>query len=274
MSSCNPITQSVPRKKKVKSPDDDPTEGDGRHWATGVKFEFLTTRLYLWHDARDHGEMSTFYSRLTLLFIRYFSWDHALDADGKKPDVEPSEDNLEKVLDVTGLDNAEVARRNAVYLDLRSVSLSSCLLYPTCTDLLLQKLQRWCRYHGTKSLKGQSADPLSKILKAFKTQDKAPRRMQTQQFYSKLYYDTRIKATVDAEWPRIVAEAGAKGTPPPKRLKHQNRVVAQFFASETREFQAALIAQRDAEYDEELAAWKSDSLDCTEVPKTPEEFAQ
>ncbi len=98
--------------------------------------------------------------------------------------------------------------------------------------------------------------------------------MQTTQFYSKLYYDIRIKATVDAEWPKVVAQAGAKGAPPPKRLKHQNEVVARFYAAESPEFKAAMTAQRDAEYDEELAAWKAASTDFAMVPTTPEEFAQ
>ncbi len=97
--------------------------------------------------------------------------------------------------------------------------------------------------------------------------------MQTLQFYSKLYYDTRIKATVDAEWPKIVAQAGAKGAPPPKRLKHQNTVVARKFAAETAEFQVALKRQRDAEFEEEYAAWKACSLDSMDVPKTAEEYA-
>ncbi|RDX39964.1 hypothetical protein OH76DRAFT_1423985 [Lentinus brumalis] len=253
--STNAITQTVPRKKKVKSPNEDPTEGDGRRWVTGVKFEFLTGRLPLWHDARDFGEMSNFYSRVTLLFVRFFTWEHALDPDGNGPAEEPSEDNLNEELNVTGLEPDEVARRNAVYIELRS------------------KIQRWFRYHGTKALKSKGADPLAKILKAFKTQDKPPRRMQTLQFYSKLYYDTRIKATVDAEWPKIVAQAGAKGAPPPKRLKHQNTVVARKFAAETAEFQVALKRQRDAEFEEEYAAWKACSLDSMDVPKTAEEYA-
>ncbi|TFK78369.1 hypothetical protein K466DRAFT_507386 [Polyporus arcularius HHB13444] len=184
--------------------------------------------------------MSTFYSRLTLLFIRFFTWDRALDSDGNGPDEQPSEDNLNQVLDVTGLEPSEIARRNTIYIELRS------------------KLQRWFRYHGTKALKSK----------------RPPRRMQTLQFYSKLYYETRIKSTVDAEWPKVVAQAGSKGTPAPKRLKHQNAVIARKFAAETPEFQAALKAQRDAEFDEELAAWKASSLDAMDGPKTAEEFAQ
>lgn len=107
----------------------------------------------------------------------------------------------------------------------------------------------------------------------FKSQDKPPRRTQTLHFYSKLYYDARIKATVDAEWPKVVATAGSKGAPPPKRLKHQNAVIARMWAAETREFQLALKAQRDAEFDEEFAAWKASSLDLMDVPKSAEEFA-
>ncbi len=120
--SSNPITQSVPRKKKVKSPNNDPTEGDGRRWATGAKFDLLNTRLPLWHDARALGEMSSFYSRITLLFIRYFTWDRALDPDGHRPAEAPSEDNLEQVLDPKGLLPAEVERRNRIYWEVRGVS--------------------------------------------------------------------------------------------------------------------------------------------------------
>ncbi|RPD67895.1 hypothetical protein L226DRAFT_527577 [Lentinus tigrinus ALCF2SS1-7] len=213
--SANPITQSAPRKKKEKSVNDDPTEGDGRRWAMGAKFAFLSGRLSLWRDARELGEMSTFYSRLTLLFIRYFTWERALDPDGNGPTEEPSEDNLDEVLDVTGLEPDEIRRRNEVYLELRN------------------KLQRWYRYHGTKLVKSKGVDPLSKI----------------------------------------VAQAGAKGAPPPKRIKHQNSVVSRMFAAETGDFQAALKAQRDAEFDEELAAWKASSLDLDdETPKTAEEY--
>ncbi len=134
--SSNPITQSVPRKKKVKSANEDPTEGDGRRWVTGAKFEFLNTRLGFWHDAREIGEMSTFYSRLTLLFIRTFSWERALDPDGNRPADDPSEDNLEQVLDVKGLEPDEVARRNTIYLELRSVCPPSFCIHSACAKPL------------------------------------------------------------------------------------------------------------------------------------------
>ncbi|TFK81022.1 hypothetical protein K466DRAFT_569297 [Polyporus arcularius HHB13444] len=239
--SANPITKSIPKKKKNKSDNEDPTEADGRRWAKGHKYEFLAARLPLWHDARDLNEMSSFYTRVTLLFIRFFTWDRALDPDGNGPAEDPSEDNLNEVLEVAGLEPAEVERRAVIFMELRG------------------KIQRWFRYHGTKALKSQRVDPLSKILAALKSQDKPPRRMQTLHFYSKLYYDTRIKPTVDAEWPKLIAQAGAKGLAVPKRLKHQNA--------------AALKKQRDAEFDEEYGVWKAASQD-PDLPKTAEDFAQ
>ncbi|TFK81054.1 hypothetical protein K466DRAFT_604816 [Polyporus arcularius HHB13444] len=258
--SGNPITQRVSQKMKKRnqtSANDDPTEGDGRRWAKGAKYQFLFGLLIRWQDARDIGEMSTFYSRITLLFIRTFSWEHALDVEGTAPPDDPSEENLDAVLDVSGLTVEEIARRNVVYLDLRG------------------KLQRWFRYHGTKSLKSRKPEnSLVKIIKAFGSQAKAPRRMQTLQFYSKLYYDSRVKSIVDAEWPKVVAQAGASGTPPPKRLKHQNKVLARIFAAETAEFQDALKRQRDDEHEEEIAAWKASRLDFGDAGSTrsPEEF--
>lgn len=135
----NPITQTVPRKKKVKSPNEDPTEGDGRRWVTGVKYEFLSARLPLWHDARDLDDMSNFYTRVALLFVRYFTWDHALDPDGTAPAEEPSEDNLHQVLDPTGVDPDELVRRNNTYLELRGVSLLFFVFGPPRADSLRRK---------------------------------------------------------------------------------------------------------------------------------------
>ncbi len=127
-SSANPITQRVSQKMKKKDgpkAGDDPTEGDGRRWAKGAKFHYLSGRLLRWQDARDLGEMSTFYSRITLHFIRTFTWEHALDADGTGPPEEASEENLDDVLNVVGLSAEEISRRNVVYLDLRGV----CMIF-------------------------------------------------------------------------------------------------------------------------------------------------
>ncbi|RDX42696.1 hypothetical protein OH76DRAFT_1488412 [Lentinus brumalis] len=253
-SSSNPITVSVVKKMK-KKPTDDPTEGDGRRWAKGAKFHFLSGLLVRWGDARELAEMSSFYSRVTLLFLRQFTWDHSLDVDGTGTPGDPSEEDLDEVLDVRGLTAEEIARRNVIYLDLRG------------------KLQRWFRYHGTKSLKSRKPEnSLAKIIKAFGTQTKPPRRMQTLQFYSKLYYESRVKTIVDAEWPKVVAEAGAKGAKPPKRLKHQNAVLTRIFASEPLVFQEALKAQRDAEHEEEVALWKAARLDFGDAARSPQEY--
>ncbi len=125
-SSANPITQRVVSKMKKKNgqttaESDDPTEGDRRRWATGCKFQFLDGRLPLWRDARDGVQMSSFYTRITLLFIRHFGWEHALDVDGTGPPGEPSEEGLEQVLDPAGLTDEQLATRNVVYLELRGV---------------------------------------------------------------------------------------------------------------------------------------------------------
>ncbi len=113
-----------------------------------------------------------------------------------------------------------------------------------------------------------------KIIKAFGPQAKPPRRMQPLQFYSKLYYESRVKSIVDAEWPKVVAEAGCKGAPPPKRLKHQNQVLARIYAGESTEFKNALNRQRDAEHNEEISVWKGSRLDIGDATstRTPEEY--
>ncbi len=98
--------------------------------------------------------------------------------------------------------------------------------------------------------------------------------MQTMQFYSKLYYESRVKALVDAEWPQLVAQAGSKGAPMPKRLKLQNSILDRVWQAETNEFRAAVQAQRDTEFEEELAAWKMSKLDVSNASMTAQEYAQ
>ncbi len=98
--------------------------------------------------------------------------------------------------------------------------------------------------------------------------------MQTLQFYSKLYYESRVKSIVDREWPAVVAQAGAASAPPPKRLKHQNEVLGRIFAAESKNFQEALKRQRDAEHEEEISAWKASRLDLGDAGSTrsPQEY--
>lgn len=75
---------------------------------------------------------------------------------------------------------------------------------------LSQRLERWFRHHGRKSLKHKKSDPVAKVISSFANMAaKPPKRHSRIQFYQRTYYDARIKSAVDAEFERLCKEAAA-----------------------------------------------------------------
>jgi hypothetical protein len=77
---------------------------------------------------------------------------------------------------------------------------------------------------------------------------KAPRRMHMTQFYSKHYYNTRIKPVFDAEWAAANADPNAK----PSCINILNSITSRLWESETPTFRAYLEGKRNEEHAKEL----------------------
>lgn len=68
---------------------------------------------------------------------------------------------------------------------------------------------------------------------------KPPRKTQILQYYSQIYYkDTTkgIKAYVDRTWPALSKEVPLPGQKKLKHLEYANKITAQFYTRETKEF--------------------------------------
>lgn len=125
---AQPRTQRKKKKKKnVTAEGGDPTEGDGRRWATGSKFQFLHCRIELWRIAEDLDNPSEFYDKVTLLFIKKYGWDLPIAEDSPEPLEEPSEDGLQDLLKDAGLSAEEKDRRQTIYYDVRDVRVCSAV---------------------------------------------------------------------------------------------------------------------------------------------------
>lgn len=120
-------------KKKGKTPGASSpaasSEKDKRRWAVGPRYDFLNGRITDWRDAKDSGDVATFYTQLTLFWIKTYGWDHADDHDDNRVVVDASRDNLEAVLSTTGLLDDEIERRRLLYLKLRGVRVLLVALY-------------------------------------------------------------------------------------------------------------------------------------------------
>lgn len=72
--------------------------------------------------------------------------------------------------------------------------------------------------------------------------------MRMTQFYSKHYYNTRIKPVFDAEWAAATADPNSK----PSRIKILNSVTSRLWTNETPTFRAWLEGRRDDEHAKEV----------------------
>jgi hypothetical protein len=98
---------------------------------------------------------------------------------------------------------------------------------------------------------------------------KVPRRMRITQFYSKRYYDSRIKPVFDTEWALVSASSVQ---PKPSRINIQNAVTNRLWDAEPSSFKTWLEGQRDAEHARELEEHQRVVKEMEAAPNTPDAY--
>lgn len=98
---------------------------------------------------------------------------------------------------------------------------------------------------------------------------KPPRRMRMTQFYSKRYYDSRIKSVFESEWASILAsDAESK----PSRINVLNAVTSRLWDSESASFKSWLQGQRDLAYARELQEHQTVVKEMESAPDSAESY--
>jgi hypothetical protein len=97
---------------------------------------------------------------------------------------------------------------------------------------------------------------------------KPPKRMRITQFYSKRFYDTRIKPVFEAEW----AATSSPEDPKRSRINILNSVTTRLWENEPTSFRTWLEGQRDAEHARELAEHQIVIKELENAPSTPETY--
>lgn len=101
------------------------------------------------------------------------------------------------------------------------------------------------------------------------TTAKAPRRMRMTQFYSKKYYDSRIKPVFDQEWSTALASTEESK---PSRINILNAVTSRLWENESATFKTWLQSQRDAEHARELQEHDKVVEEMKRAPGTSDTF--
>lgn len=100
---------------------------------------------------------------------------------------------------------------------------------------------------------------------------KRPRRSSPLQYYQRTYYDTRVKATVDAEYKRLREAALSSGQTPPMHLPISNAVTQRLFEAESEDFRAQLLDEAEADFQQRVAEYRA-ALAKPSLPNSPEEY--
>ncbi|KII87539.1 hypothetical protein PLICRDRAFT_177280 [Plicaturopsis crispa FD-325 SS-3] len=215
-------------------------------------------------SAQDAGPAAAglFYSNVAKLFIKKYGYDLPIEEDLAEDVEDPPDDAIEEADPSTvGLSEKEAARHASVYTNVRL------------------KISQWYRHHYKKLVKtDRRTDALQSLMEDIAQMvPSAPRKLRAVQYYSKRYYETRVKARFDAEWEHvqaaweIVEESGnPDGLRQPERISVCNRVTQEAYNEESEEFRQQLDGRAQAEHTVELEAFKARLEEG--MARSPEQF--
>ncbi|KAL1690226.1 hypothetical protein GGG16DRAFT_103236 [Schizophyllum commune] len=250
--------------KRVKAKDDPSRQAPGpTHWVIGVKRAFLKRHEDEFIRATNRG---VFYDRITTKFIIKFGAGFDLSTDLEEDLPDPDDDDL--IEDYSHLSPEEVTQAKAYRKRLR------------------KKIGQYYRGEQSKIKTSKDEDGINQLF-ADHSQAQVPRQTlptHIVQYYSKLYYHTRVKHVFEASFAAATETADADlakwdemGVDPPpgwKRphnLSHRNQVTAECWARETQSFQDSVVRAHLEEQDRQKAAFAS-AMHAPKVLTLPEDF--
>ncbi|KAI0055034.1 hypothetical protein BV25DRAFT_1922152 [Artomyces pyxidatus] len=222
-------------------------------WAQGSMLEFLMSRRGEYKAARKADAAGPFYSKMAKLWAIRYDWKLPSAVDPKAAVIDPDDSVLQ---DDVGqdLEEAEIKRREEILKELR------------------HKIGAWFRHHCGKVLKADGANEMwaTGLLQAAV---EPPKRAQPWQYYSRKYYDMRVRPTVEKEWAEKVQKAAQELKPPLTKddlFAHWVSVTRRRFQfDESREFKKALQEEIEEEY---LRAMEEYHDRYVRDPSTPKQF--
>ncbi|KAJ7023315.1 hypothetical protein C8F04DRAFT_1193565 [Mycena alexandri] len=224
-----------------------------KSWIFGTKLVFFAARTQEWKDANANGNLGLgqFYTKITNLYLLKYGYDMADDEDLSADAPDPTDPDAE-IPGSADLTEDEAATRSA-------------------TNLLIRKrIAAWyCRTY--RGLEAREKNIFAEIMAGVdSTGPSYPRRAQPMHFYSRKYYEERVKARFEARWAIEVQRAEDLEMGEPEAIKIRNEVTKEVFAEETPEFHAELKLAVEAEHVAAVRAWELTSSHSE--TKTPQEM--
>ncbi|KAJ7633768.1 hypothetical protein DFH06DRAFT_1336855 [Mycena polygramma] len=227
-------TKSRSRAVEGKKPGKEP-------WIHGTKLVFFATRSEAWKAAQALGSHATgkFYDDATNLYLLKYGYEMKDNEDLADDVPDPTDPNARDP-DAAGLSKDEAER------------------WSTISKFVRTRIGQWYRtQYGSGGSEQGKMNMFKELLHAKPdAAEGKPVKGQTWQFYSKLYYEERVKAEFEREWAIEVQRAKDLELPAPHDVKVRGDVTRRMWGGETPEFQAEVIAKMNKEHDLKVRGWE------------------
>ncbi|KAJ7030501.1 hypothetical protein C8F04DRAFT_1263801 [Mycena alexandri] len=245
--------QGARQKRNRRKKGDAGLKPGKQSWIFGTKLVFFAARAQEWKDANANGNLGLgeFYTKITNLYALKYGYEMADHEDLAEDKPDPTDPDAE-ILGSADLTEEEAAERSATHLQIR------------------KRIAAWyCRTY--RGLDAREKNIFTEIMAGIEsTGPSYPKRAQPIHFYSRKYYEEKVKARFEARWATEVQRAKDLEMPEPEAIKIRNAVTKEVFEEETPEFQAELKLAVEAEHVAAVRAWELTSSQAE--TKTPQEM--
>lgn len=132
---------------------------------------------------------------------------------------------------------------------------------------------QWFHRTGNVTIK-QTTHDIGKLLEDLsEPTPHAPRKPRPQHYYSRRYFNERIKPTFEQVWAKVSTAPVPPGEKAPTRLGIQNKVTSDCWDKEPKEFKEYIQSLIDDEHQKVMAEYAAAKPTAKE-PQTPEDYHQ
>ncbi|KAJ6603277.1 hypothetical protein DFH09DRAFT_1068447 [Mycena vulgaris] len=247
------ITSQKRKERRRRHKEGEPKDVPGKEsWIHGTKLVFFASRKGAWIAAAEKNASGAFYTKMARLYLVKYGYKMQ-DSEDLAVDMEDPPDFAANVVVNERMDTEEGAARAAYF---KTVWL---------------RIGEWYRrkYGGLlKSNKSAFQDLFTGVLDGAPPK---PQRAQLLQFYSRKFYDTRVKWRYDVRLGALQRRAEFTGETVPGALSLANKMTQEAWDLETPGVQEEVREALEREYQTALVGWKASLADSP--TRTPQEMA-
>ncbi|KAJ7702937.1 hypothetical protein B0H16DRAFT_1748003 [Mycena metata] len=221
-------------------------------WVWGTKLVFFSKRKDQWLVEAEAGRAGAFYTKLMKLYVKKYGYQLADDED-LEVDIEDPPDSA--------ADEVVHERLTPEEADFRE----------RYTKLLRGRIGQWYRLQYGSLLKSDASAFTEMFTGVLDGAPPKPTRAQIGHYYSRKFYDSRVKPRADARIAALKRRALLEGLPEPKVIDIISKVTKEVWEEETPEFRKECELALEREYTENVKAWEQSLADSP--TRTPDEIA-